>query len=201
MQPDNQIDNSGGNQPVEPVPTTMYAPEVPNTNNSEAESSSIKSVPTVADDNIHWAATEYIYQEKNGLWFAIFAIVAIGFVAADVLFLKSYTFSVLVFVMAIAIVVYSKRPPQQINYTLSPRHGLYIGENLHAFSEFKSFGVVNDGGYNFIKLIPVKRFGLGVSVYFPTEQGEKIVDLFGSVLPMDQIKLDTIDIITRKLRL
>lgn len=198
MQPDNQIDNSSNNQTTEPVPTTMYSPEVTDT---EAQPSPAKPVAATADDNIHWAAAEYVYQEKNGLWFMIFAIVALGLVAADIFFLKSYTFSALVAVMAVAIVIYSKRPPQQINYTLSPRHGLYIGENLHAFSEFKSFGVINDSGHNFIKLVPVKRFGLGVSVYFPAEQGEQIVDLFGSVLPMDQIKLDAFDVIIRKLRL
>lgn len=198
MQPDNQLDKGNNSQSAEPVPTTMYSPEMADT---EVKSLPTKPAPTVADDNIHWAAAEYIYQEKNGLWFMIFAIVALGLIAADIFFLKSYTFSALVFVMAIAIVVYSKRPPQQINYTLSPRHGLYIGENLHAFSEYKSFGVVNDGGYNFIKLIPVKRFGLGTSVYFPAEQGEQIVDLFGSVLPMEQIKLDAFDVIIRKLRL
>lgn len=198
MQPDNQVNNSNNSQPVEQVPTTMYSPEVTDT---EVETVPTKPASAVTDDNIHWAAAEYVYQEKNGLWFMIFAVVALGLIAADIFFLKSYTFSALVFVMAIAIVVYSKRPPQQINYTLSPRHGLYIGENLHAFSEYKSFGVVNDGGYNFIKLIPVKRFGLGTSVYFPAEQGEQIVDLFGSVLPMEQIKLDTLDVIIRKLRL
>jgi len=50
-------------------------------------------------------------------------------------------------------------------------------------------------------LIPIKRFAPGVSVYFPDEVGEKVVDILGSRLPMENLKLDMIDIIVRKLHL
>jgi len=50
-------------------------------------------------------------------------------------------------------------------------------------------------------LIPTKRFAPGVSVYFPDDAGEKIVDILGQRLPMEELKLDVIDIVVRKLRL
>ncbi len=103
--------------------------------------------------------------------------------------------------MAAALLVLSRRPPTEIDYTLSPGQGIYVGQVLHEFEEFKSFGVINDHGNNFVKLIPVKRFGLGVSVYFPVELGEQIVDILGSVLPMEDLKLDVFDAVVRKLRL
>ncbi|MEI6054242.1 MAG: hypothetical protein WCQ49_02630 [Candidatus Saccharibacteria bacterium] len=153
------------------------------------------------DEPIHWMASEYISREKNTMWFVIFGIVVVALIAADILFMKSYTFSVLVAVMAAAIIVFAMRPPREINYTVSGRQGLYIGEKLYHFSEFRSFGVINDDGSNFIMLIPVKRFALGVSVYFPEEIGEELVDIFGARLPMQEVKLDFIDVIVRKLRL
>ena len=52
-----------------------------------------------------------------------------------------------------------------------------------------------------IMLIPTKRFATGVSVYFPEELGERIIDLLGQRLPMENLKLDAIDILVRKLRL
>jgi len=179
----------------------MYTP------NSDIDDSQPESVetetPALPDDDrpVYWSATEYIPQEKGGLWFAIFAVVAVALIVADILWIKSYTFSVLVVVMAATVVVLSLRPPRNIEYTLSGDQGLYVGEVLHHFSEFKSFSLIQDNGQNSIMLIPVKRFSLGVSVYFPNEAGEKIVDILGARLPMENRKLDVIDVIVRKLRL
>jgi hypothetical protein len=78
---------------------------------------------------------------------------------------------------------------------------LYIGEKLYHFNEFKAFGLIKDREHHSIMLIPTKRFAAGVSVYFPEEVGEKIVDILGARLPMEPLKLDAVDIIVRKLRL
>jgi hypothetical protein len=103
--------------------------------------------------------------------------------------------------MAIAVIVLSKRPPRTINYTLSPDQGLYVGDKLYGFGTFKAFGLIEDTGRHSIMLIPIKRFAPGVSVYFPEEVGEKVVDILGSRLPMEKLKLDVVDILVRKLRL
>lgn len=155
----------------------------------------------VEDEPVHWGAREYIPAEKNGLWFVAFAVVVLGLIAADVFLLKSYTFSLLVVVMAVAVIVYSRRPPKEIQYTLSGSQGLYIGERLYHYNEFKAFGLIKDGDHHSIMLIPTKRFAPGVSVYFPQEVGEQIVDILGARLPMETLKLDVIDVVVRKLRL
>lgn len=210
-------------QPVAPIPTASLhvaapLPEAAPTTMYEPKEQPIEVEPELVDgqddyrpgedededyeeEPVHWAASEYIKQEKNTVWFIVSAVVAVGLILLDIFLLKSYTFSVLVVVMAIALIVLSRRPPAEVNYTLSPSQGLYVGEVLHSYEEFKSFGVINDNGNNFIKLIPVKRFGLGVSVYFPVELGEVIVDILGSRLPMEDLKLDVFDAVIRKLRL
>lgn len=196
-----------------PESMPMYAPEPEEAesfdeahdlqpeNDDDSEPDSIPESTETDEEPVHWSATEYIYQEKGGLWFVIFAVIIIGLIALDIFVLKYYTFSALVLVMAIAVVVLLRRPPTEIDYTLSPEHGLYIGENLRTFDEFKSFGVINDHGNNFIMLVPIKRFGMGVSVYFPTEAGEEIVDILGTRLPMEPLKLSIFDILVRKIRL
>jgi hypothetical protein len=50
-------------------------------------------------------------------------------------------------------------------------------------------------------LLPTKRFKPGVSVYFPEEAGEAIVDMLGARLPMQEFHLDIIDKLVRKLRI
>ncbi len=156
---------------------------------------------TESVDPVHWTANEYIHLEKNGWWFVLFTLVVFALIAIDLFVLKSYSFSVVVIVMAVAVIVYSRRPPRALDYTLSGAQGLYVGERLYHFNEFKSFGLIKDGDHHSIMLIPTKRFSPGVSVYFPEEVGEQIVDILGARLPMESLKLDIIDVVVRKLRL
>ena len=174
--------------------------EVIETNTPEANYVEPKKAP-VDEPPVHWMASEYIHPEKNSLWYVLFVVVVLGLIAVDVFLLRSYSFSVLVLVMAASVIVYSRRPPRSIQYTLSGKQGLYIGERLYNLADFKAFGLIRDGEHHSIMLIPIKRFAPGVSVYFPEEVGEKIVDILGLRLPMEILKLDAIDIIVRKLRL
>lgn len=183
--------------------TEMYEPQ----NQNEVSSTDFQGNDSPKTDSssklepVTWTAEEYIQGDKNVLWYIIFAVVALGLIAIDVFFIKSYTFSILTVVMATAVVVYASRPARTINYALSVNQGLYIEDKLYRFDEFKAFGVIKDGDRHSIMLIPVKRFSPGVSVYFPEESGELIVDILGSRLPMENLKLDMIDILVRKLRL
>ena len=61
--------------------------------------------------------------------------------------------------------------------------------------------MLEDGGSFAIVLTPRKRFSPRVTVYFPQENGEAIVDAFGARLPMEEVKLDLLDKIVRALRI
>jgi hypothetical protein len=197
MQPDNQNNYWKPNSEVDEI-TDTYTPELIADEPVQPD----YHQPAIIDNApVYWSASEYIHEEKNTVWFVFFAITVVAFIATDIFLLKSYTFSALVVVMAIAVIIYSRRPPRIIDYALSADQGLYVGETLHHFSEFKSFGLINDQNHHSIMLIPIKRFSAGVSVYFPKESGEQIVDILGARLPMENLKLDIIDIIVRKLRL
>ena len=175
--------------------------QTPPTEVAEAPQPAPLAVPTVESPPVTWTAHEYITLEKNGLWYVIFGALVIGFITLDVFFLHVWTLSLLVIVIAVAIIVYSRRPARLIQYALSTKQGLYIGERLYSFDDFKAFGLIRDGEHHSIMLIPTKRFSPGASVYFPEEAGEKIVDILGSRLPMENLKLDIIDVVVRQLRL
>jgi len=152
------------------------------------------------DQAVSWDAKEYIHQEKNGLWFVVFTIVLIVLMAAAILLMKSWSFAILLVVIAAVIIVFSKRPPRVMSYSITDK-GLHIGDALHSFKNFKAFGVIRDGEEYSVMLIPTKRFLPGVTVYFPEESGEQIVDMLGSRLPMQELHLDWLDRFVRKLRL
>lgn len=169
------------------------------TNQPQVETETQTVAPDTAQP-IHWQANEYIHHDRSPLWFIIFSVVIIALILLAIFVLNSITFAILVPVMAAALIVYTRRPPRVLDYTLSSK-GLFINDQLYPFSEFKSFGVVKDGAEYSVMLIPVKRFHLGVSVYFPNEAGEEIVDMLGARLPMRDLDLDLLDRITRKLRI
>jgi hypothetical protein len=152
------------------------------------------------DEPVRWQATEYIQREKNPLWFVLFGVVILVLMALAIFLIKSVTFAVLVPVMAAALLVYSHRPPRVLDYTLS-RQGLHINDRLYPFNEFKGFGVIQGDDEYSVLLIPTKRFKPGVSVYFPEGAGEAIVDMLAARLPMEELHLDLIDQLIRKLRL
>ena len=201
MQPDNQNNywKQDSNESKPDKITDMYTPS-PTTDKPTTDKPIPRKV-TTDNEPVHWSAVEYINGEKNGLWFISFGLIVLALIAIDILFLHAYTFSALVIVMAISVIVFSRRPARTIDYTLSGDQGLYVGERLYHFSEFKSFGLVRDHNQHSLMLIPTKRFSPGVSVYFPEEAGEKIVDILGARLPMENLKLDLIDIVVQKLRL
>lgn len=152
-----------------------------------------------ANDIVNWEAEEYVQRSKQAGWYVGFAVVVLALVALSVV-LKWWTFTALVVLSAVALVIYSVRPPRRLHYSLSSK-GISEGSNLYKYEDFKSFGVLQDGENYAIVLTPTKRFSPRVTVYFPQENGEAIVDAFGVRLPMEEVKLDLLDKIVRMLRI
>lgn len=152
------------------------------------------------DDAVRWQASEYIQRDKDAQWFIIFAIVVVLMLVLAIFVIDSWSFAALIVVMAATVVVMNKRPPMVHSYILS-RKGLHIDDRLHPYSDFKEFGLVADDDEHSIMLIPRKRFRPGVTVYFPEEVGEGLVDMLAARLPMKQVHLDPIDKLVRFLHI
>ena len=152
-----------------------------------------------AEENINWDAQEYVVRTKNTGWYVALVAVGIALCALGV-WLQTITFVVLVVVSVAALIVYSVRPPRTLHYSLS-KEGLSEGNKLYRYEDYKSFGILQEEGNFAIVLTPRKRFALLVTVYFPQEEGEKIVDMFGARLPMEEVKMDFLDKIIKILRI
>lgn len=149
---------------------------------------------------VTWEASEYIHHERDGLWFVIFLSITAILLAISIFLIKNYFFTALIVVMAIALFIYARRPPRVVRYTLSGQ-GLHIGQQFHSFNEYRAFGIVEDGALYSVKLLPTARFGQEVTLYFAETEGERIVDILGAFLPMENLHLDLIDRLLRRLRL
>ena len=148
---------------------------------------------------VSWDAEEYITHEHNALWYAGLFIITAG-LSAIAIWLQGWTFLILIILSAITILVSNLRPPRKIHYSLDDK-GLTEGEKLHPYTEFRAFGILKEEKHYSAILIPKKRFGIQVKVYFPGGSGEAIVDALGARLPMEQVKLDFLDKIVNFLRI
>lgn len=153
----------------------------------------------LTDEPVTWSALEYIHQEKSAAWFSIFGVIVVVLLGVTVFF-QQWSFAILIVVIVAVIIVSSKRPPRELAYGLSD-DGLSIDGKMHPFEDFKAFGVIRDGQEYSVMLIPTQRFQPGVTVYFPEQAGEDIVDMLGSRLPMKDLHLDAVDRVVRLLRL
>lgn len=209
MKPDQQSnywqhepDAPKGYEEQPPAPTGPIVTLTPDTLDGVVDVTVERDEPPTVDlqQPINWQAQEAIHHERNTGWFVLFGVVAAALLVIAIFLMRSWTFALLIAVMAAAVVVYARRPPRTLGYTLSPK-GLYVADRLYEFSAFKSFGVIRDGDEYSIMLIPTKRFMPGVTIYFPHEVGERLVDMLGARLPMEELHLDVIDKVVRKLRL
>ena len=152
-----------------------------------------------AEPALSWEASEYIDHEKDILWFLGFSIVVLIFLGVAV-WVQAWTFVVLIIIMAIATIVYVRRPPRTMRYSLSET-GLHIGPQFHPYHEYRAFGVVDDGSFYAIMLVSTKRFMPATLIYFAEQDGDRIVDTLSTHLPMEDLDLDLADVIIRRLRL
>ncbi len=149
--------------------------------------------------SVSWSAEEYIVRDRNVWWYIGLFVVGIALCVLS-FFLKWWTFLVLIVLSVIAIFISTFRPPRTIKYSLDNK-GLTEGGKLHKYEDFRAFGILKEGEHFSAVLIPKKRFGISVKVYFPGENGEAIVDALGNRLPMEEVKLDLLDKLVNFLRI
>ena len=149
--------------------------------------------------DVSWQAQEYIVHDRDALWYIGLFTIGLG-LSAIAIWQSWWTFLILIILSIITILTSNLRPPRKINYTLT-KDGLTEDGKLHKYEDFKAFGILKEGSHFSAILIPKKRFGLSVKVYFPGDSGEQIVDALGSHLPMEEVKLDVLDRIANFLRI
>lgn len=189
---------------VQPVATPpqeqQMQPQAPDQPIYETEESPDENAPSDDEDILRWQAAEYIEHDRSAAWYVFFVIIVVALMAVAIILFQSWTFAVLVPVMALALFVYTRRPPAIIDYALS-RKGLYINDKLQPYDNFRAFSVISHAGHHSASLIPRKRFQLAQSVYFPEEVGESLVDMLAARMPMQDDQPDLFDKIISRLRI
>ena len=171
--------------------------------NSDTEAEIQAAETDIANDElVRWEAYEHPPVQRPAGWYIAVALLAVVFMALAIFLIRSWSFALVIAAAAAALVVYAKRPPSTISYTLSSK-GIYVDDILKNLEQYKAFGVRKDEDLSMFTLVllPTKRFMPGLTAYFPEESGEEIVDFLAARLPMQEIKPDAVDQLIKKLRL
>lgn len=95
--------------------------------------------------------------------------------------------------------VYASHKPRQMEYIID-QSGLTIGGKHYAYQHFRSFSVGNEGAFNGITLMPLRRFAVPLTIYYPPEEEEAIVNILSVQLPFEEHRVDAIDAFMRRIR-
>jgi hypothetical protein len=164
-----------------------------------ANFSETTGVPMQKIPAVKWSASEYIAHEKSSSWYVLFAVGTIVTVALVFAITRDILASVVVLLACGAISVFAVRKPATNNYLIDEK-GVKVQDKSYAYSEFRSFSVVEEGAINSLWLKPLKRFTPPVVMYYSPADEQKIIDVLANFLPNEERELDAIDRLSKKMR-
>lgn len=207
MQP-GQVINPGGDQPPSSLPpqqeeriTPPQAPEpIVSVQPPQPVATSAGPAPVPVEDSsdLRWTASEFIEHQKPQGWYMAVGLAGLGVAGLLFFITRDIVTSIVIVVAAILFAAAGARKPVAKTYILSGG-GLQIGEKAYPYSMFKSFSVIEEGAIDSVQFLPLKRFMPPVSIYFPPEQEDQIVELIADYLPHEDRDHDPIDKLMKRL--
>ena len=167
---------------------------------ANSNSSQVSPFPDPTEPLLIWQEREVNDTTRPRGWYVIFGVVVVVLFAISIFLFKSYTFALLIPIMAVALIVSLPRPAALLNYSASHTE-VVVGQRTYSYDTFRSFSVTAKPTQNWITLIPRKRFAMPIVMYFPEDVGEQLVDLIASHLPMSERKPDLLERLIIYLRL
>jgi hypothetical protein len=155
-------------------------------------------LPTAGEPSIKWSASEFVSHEKSAGWYVILAVGVVLLAAIIFLITKDIFSTVVVCLIAIILGVFGALKPRVLDYAISAS-GIQVGTKQFAYDAFKSFSVLDDSALPSIQLLPQKRFMMPITMYFAPNDKEKIVEVLGDYLPLEQKERDLIDKISSRI--
>ncbi len=146
-----------------------------------------------------WTASEFVEHEKSSGWYVQFALVSVVLAALVFLITRDFVSLGVMFFIAFGFGYLASRTPKVLNYSLTDK-GINIGSKFYPFAAFKSFSVIKHGAFDSIALMPLQRFMPSITVYFPPDNENSVVNFIGQALPHEEHKADSIDRFLQKIR-
>jgi hypothetical protein len=195
FKPDDQDPKEQSNQPVEAPPTA--SPDV--ADSDEAADASVPD-PIPEKPPVTWTASEFIAHEKSPLWYLSLLVITAALATLVLLATHDKISTAVIVIVAIIFGATAGRQPRSLQYMVD-EHGITVNRAFRAYSEFKSFAVVEEGAITSVIFLPIRRVALPLSVYIEPDDEEVVVKKLSEYLPMDQNHgHDAVDRLVQRLR-
>jgi hypothetical protein len=149
---------------------------------------------------VEWEAPEFIEHPHGVGWYLALILVTAALAGLAYLIARDYIAAAIMIIVGIIVAVYAHQKPGQAKYEINDS-GISINGKVYYYNDYKSFTVIPEGKLSSINLFPLKRFMPPLSAYFDSKDEPKIMNALGNYLPYDERKLDSIERISRRLRL
>jgi len=151
------------------------------------------------DVSVSWTASEYIEHHKPTSWYMGLSIATGVAVALVFLLTRDIVSVVVITMMGILFGVFASRKPEVREYEISAE-GISISGKLYPHDLFRSYSVHQEQGLRSLFLVPVKRFMPGITIYYPPDQEDSIMDALANYLPFEEGEPDAVDKFMSKIR-
>lgn len=172
--------------PSVPVATQEKAPDQP-------------QPPKPAGGNVSWTAQEFVEHERNASWYLILGVGAVVLAAIVLILTRDKITVAMILIVALIFGSFARKKPRTLEYSLDG-DGITLGAKKYPYSLFKSFSVSEEGPLHSLILMPLKRFMPLISVYYPSDNEEKILQKIANFLPFEEHKQDFVDKMMNKIR-
>ncbi|MDQ5972002.1 MAG: hypothetical protein QG553_161 [Patescibacteria group bacterium] len=149
--------------------------------------------------SVSWTASEFVLHQKNSGWYIAWALCSVVGVALVYFITREIFSSVLVAIILLAFGIYSGRKPRTLQYQ-ADGEGVHIGSKTYPYNDFKSFALIDEGVFNSISLVPMKRFMPAISMYYDPRDEEHVLTVLSAYLPFEEGKKDAIDRLMHRIR-
>ena len=157
--------------------------------------------PASRQNELAWEAPEYIEHPHGLMWYAALFLSTAIF-AAGVYLISGHdkVATVIVALLGVIVGVFAAQKPGIAKYEINDS-GLIINRKTYKYRDYKSFSIIDEGAFYSVNLIPLKRFMPPIAAYFKPDAQKKIMDAVGNYLPYEERQLDSIERLSRRLRL
>lgn len=149
--------------------------------------------------SITWTASEFIVHEKSAGWYLVLAAAIVVIAALIFMVTRDKVSTGVILIAGFLLGVYASHQPRQVEYRVD-QSGIGIGDKRHGYYEFRSFSVGREGAVSGITFMPLKRFAVPITVYYPPADEEKILAILSTQLPFEEHHVDAIDALMRRIR-
>jgi hypothetical protein len=147
-----------------------------------------------------WTASEFIAHEKTPLWYGALIIITVVVVGGSYLLTRDKIAAVALTMVGVLFGFLAAHKPRVLNYAVNAR-GLLIDNKFYPYSDFKSFGIVQEGAFSSIVFAPMRRFMPTLTIYYPPESEQQVVNALSQYMPFAPASHDLIDQLMRRIRL